>query len=226
MAAVKEYGQFCALARALDQIGDRWTLLVVRQLLIRPATYTALQRALPGVATNLLAERLRALQDDGLVARLATDATRAPYALTARGAALRPVVLALIRWGAPLMERGPGDDAVDDGWAILALEALLTSTAYLGPKGRLRITCGDVVLDVVADEQGRRVEERAGVRPGAHATGPLPAVLASAYRGSPSPRVKVTGSRRLARSLLDGNLSGASGRPLHHSAALRRTTGT
>src|SRR5687768_3268395 len=66
MGLVKSYGQFCGLARALDHVGDRWTLLIVRELLIEPRRYSQIRDALPGVATNLLADRLRSLEADGL----------------------------------------------------------------------------------------------------------------------------------------------------------------
>jgi DNA-binding HxlR family transcriptional regulator len=183
MARVKKYGQFCALARALDQIGDRWSLLIVRELLVAPATYSTLLRRLPGLATNLLGDRLRDLQAAGLVGsdRERTD----PYELTERGQALRPVVRALIRWGAPLMVTGPGEDAVQDHWAALALEAVLTSDRVTGAPTRLRMTCGATQVDVVLGPHGRRVEQ---APPGASAdvelTGSLPELLVAAQSGA------------------------------------------
>src|SRR5271156_5649061 len=103
---MRSYGQYCALAKALDVIGDRWTLRIVRELLIRGACrYTDLRHGLPGIATNLLAERLRELEQAGLVRR--EDApppiATALFSLTPRGEQLRPVVYELGRWGAPLM---------------------------------------------------------------------------------------------------------------------------
>src|SRR6202042_2649537 len=67
--SMRSYDQYCAVARALDVVGDRWTLLIVRELLIRPSRYGELQDGLPGVATNLLAERLRHLEESGVVTR-------------------------------------------------------------------------------------------------------------------------------------------------------------
>ncbi|HVE98266.1 MAG TPA: helix-turn-helix domain-containing protein [Mycobacteriales bacterium] len=208
MAGVKDYGQFCALARALDQIGDRWTLLVVRELLLGPATYSQLQRALPGVATNLLADRLRDMAADGIVEREVPGGARSAYLLTSRGSDLRPVVHALVRWGGPLMGAGPAGDVVDERWLGLALEALLTTSAYDGELGRARVRCGGVTVDVVAAGRSRRVEwvrDESQGDPGAPdvaVTGSLPDVLAAAYRGRLPAGLRVKGSRRLARTLL------------------------
>jgi DNA-binding HxlR family transcriptional regulator len=95
---MRSYGQYCGLARGLDVIGDRWVLLIVRELLNGPRRYGELLDGLPGVATNLLAERLRAMQADGLVIRTAYHG----YALTERGLGLREVVFAIGRWALPL----------------------------------------------------------------------------------------------------------------------------
>src|SRR3989442_8508849 len=100
------YRQYCALAKALDVIGDRWTLLIVRELMLRGACrYTDLQAGLPGIATNLLADRLRDLEDQGVVRRESAPPPIATtlFVLTSRGEELRPVMEGLVRWGAPLM---------------------------------------------------------------------------------------------------------------------------
>lgn len=127
MSVAKTYGQFCALARALDHIGDRWTLLVVRELLIATAGYGDLQASLPGVPTNLLADRLRDLERDGLVRRTTDerDRRRSTYRLTPLGRELEPAIRALIVWGRHWMSGGPGDDRFDPRWMTLAITALL-----------------------------------------------------------------------------------------------------
>jgi DNA-binding HxlR family transcriptional regulator len=201
MARVKGYGQFCALARALDQIGDRWSLLIVRELLVAPATYGTLMRRLPGLATNLLAERLRDLQVAGLVRaeRARTD----PYDLTERGQALRPVVQALIRWGAPLMVTGPRDDAMQDHWVVLALEAVLTSDRVTGAPTRLRMTCGTSQVDVVLGPGSRRVEQaRPEVSADVELTGTLPELLAAAQSGAVPAGLVARGRPGAARAVL------------------------
>src|SRR5918994_5896036 len=96
---MKSYGQYCALARGLDVVGDRWVLLIVRELLIGPRRYGELAHGLPGIATNLLAERLRTMHANGLVAR--TDDDR--YQLTEWGDGLSEVAAAIGRWASPLM---------------------------------------------------------------------------------------------------------------------------
>lgn len=107
----RRYGQFCGLARALDVVGDRWTLLIVRELLIEPRRFGELRTGLRGVATNLLSDRLRRLEADAVVERrLGAPEAGTRYALTPRGDALRPVVEELVRWSGPLMASGRGQD--------------------------------------------------------------------------------------------------------------------
>lgn len=199
MAAVKRYGQFCALARTLDEVGDRWTLLVVRELMIAPAGYSDLLARLPGVATNLLAERLARLQDSGLVER---EADTRRYALTARGRGLRPVLHELIRWGAPLMASGPGDDLVDEQWAVLALDALLTSPDVQGARTRVTLRAGGTELDVILDRSGRRVTAGRGARSDAVVSGALPDLLAAVVSGAPTAGTTVSGDPAAARRVL------------------------
>lgn len=109
---MRSYGQYCGLARALDVLGDRWTLLVVRELIDGPRRYNELLGGLPGIATNLLVQRLRSLESDGVVRRL--DDGR--YALTAWGEDLHEVVYALGRWAGPLMARPRGEDEFRPNW--------------------------------------------------------------------------------------------------------------
>ncbi|WP_069161329.1 winged helix-turn-helix transcriptional regulator [Nocardia altamirensis] len=124
----RSYGQYCGLARALDVIGDRWNLLIVRQLLVAPARYRDLLDGLAGVATNLLSDRLRDLEAAGVVERrLADEGNAVIYALTAWGAQLREPIEGLIRWSAPLMVRGPAEDRFRPEWLAVALPALLGS---------------------------------------------------------------------------------------------------
>lgn len=119
---MRSYGQYCGVAKALDVIGDRWTLLIVRELLTRgPCRYTDLMDGLPGIATNLLAQRLAALEDAGVVRREAATPPVATdlFHLTPRGAALEPVLLELGRWGGPLLATARRDDAFRDHWLKL-----------------------------------------------------------------------------------------------------------
>lgn len=159
---MRNYGQFCALARALDHVGHRWTLLIVRELLLGPSRFTDLRTALPGIATNLLTERLRALQDDGLVRQreLPPPAASTVYELTDAGEELREVVHGLIRWGGRWMPAGIGDDHFDPAWLALALEAL-----GVGERA------GNIDIDLEADGTKVELEIREGrIRRRLHAT--------------------------------------------------------
>ncbi len=138
------YGQYCGLARSLDVIGDRWTLLIIRELMAGRSRYQEIRAGLPGIATNLLAERLRRLDSDGLLRRDGVD-----YVLTQRGKDLRPVVRELIRWAEPLMVEGQVDDHFDGTWLVVALDALLQPTK----QGRVQIHTGGTTVHVLSDEE-------------------------------------------------------------------------
>src|SRR6478672_10521668 len=97
--ARRSYDQYCGLARALDVLGERWTLLVVRNLLLGPLRYSELLRGLPGITTNLLAKRLREMEALGLVERIRSAGGSEASRLTESGATLEPAVHALGRWG-------------------------------------------------------------------------------------------------------------------------------
>jgi DNA-binding HxlR family transcriptional regulator len=111
---MRSYGQYCSIAKALDVVGDRWTLLIIRELLIRGACrYTDLKDGLPGIATNLLSDRIRELESAGLIEREDAPPPVATtlYRLTDAGAELLPVLDALGRWGVRYMaEPAEGDE--------------------------------------------------------------------------------------------------------------------
>src|ERR687889_2824463 len=98
---MRSYGDRCGIARALDVVGERWALLVVRELLLGPKRFTDLRAGLPNVGPDVLAQRLRELEAAGVVrrAKLPPPAASKVYELTPRGAELEPVILALGRWG-------------------------------------------------------------------------------------------------------------------------------
>jgi DNA-binding HxlR family transcriptional regulator len=143
---MRSYGQYCAISRSLDLIGDRWNLLIVRELLVRgPSRYTDLQYGLPGIATNLLADRLRQLEAGGLVEREDAPAPIATtlFRLTARGEALRGMLSELVRWGADLMVEEPGDDAFRGHWLAMPAEVYLAGSADRDPPVTLELRAGD-----------------------------------------------------------------------------------
>src|SRR6266540_2044275 len=117
----RNYKQFCGLARALDRVGERWTLLIVRNLLLGPKRYSDLLEELPGITTNLLAARLREMVSTGLVEkRKAAAPVRATvYELGATGRALEPAIMELARWGARFMDGPREDDTMNIAWGML-----------------------------------------------------------------------------------------------------------
>ncbi|BCL26698.1 winged helix-turn-helix transcriptional regulator [Streptomyces aurantiacus] len=123
MSPRRSYDQYCSAARALDAVGDRWTLLIVRELLAGPRRYTDLHADLPGVSTDVLASRLKDMERDGLTTRRRMPPPGAVYVyeLTGRGRELLPVLQALGEWGAPLLAQRRPTDAVRAHWFALPL---------------------------------------------------------------------------------------------------------
>ena len=116
----RSYQQFCGVARALDLVGERWTLLLVRNLLLGPQRYGELLAGLPGITTNLLAKRLKDMEAAGLVERIGAGPARA-YRLNADGRALEPAIHALGAWGWRRMTApGPGERRSLE-WLLVAL---------------------------------------------------------------------------------------------------------
>jgi len=153
---MRSYGQQCALARALDVVGERWTLLIVRELLIRDGCrYTDLRKGLPGIPTNLLADRLDEMEKAGLVTKEAAPPPVATnlFRLTQRGRELEAAIAALGRWGAPLLAKNPGKDEFCDHWVALPLRLYVRDNAPSGPAVRLGMLAGDelVTLETVGD---------------------------------------------------------------------------
>ncbi|MCB5910253.1 winged helix-turn-helix transcriptional regulator [Streptomyces pinistramenti] len=140
----RSYDQYCAVARALDAVGDRWTLLIVRELLGGARRYTELHADLPGVSTDMLASRLKDMERDGLVTRrrLAPPGAAYVYELTGRGRALLPVLTALADWGAPELGSPRPTDAVRAHWFAVPLMTRIADHFADGPG----------VLEVVLDE--------------------------------------------------------------------------
>jgi len=159
---VRSYGQYCSVAKALDVVGDRWTLLIVRELLLQGrCRYTDLQHGLPGIATILLSERLKELEDNGLVRR---DAAPPPvattlYSLSDAGRELEPVVRDLGRWGARFMPHPEGDEEFRSHWLAFPVSEFLRDSAPDGPPVAIEIRTGDrpAVIEVGGGEIGTRL---------------------------------------------------------------------
>ncbi len=132
---MKSYNESCPAARALDVIGDRWSLLVLRELLIQgPCRYTDLARGLPGIATSVLADRLRSLEESGLIRREAAPPPIATtlFHLTEEGRAVEPVLVTLGRWGVEHLDGPRPDAAVQFHWFPWAASLYLRGHAAEG----------------------------------------------------------------------------------------------
>ncbi|MBK8461020.1 MAG: helix-turn-helix domain-containing protein [Micropruina sp.] len=179
---MRSYGQYCALARGLDLVGDRWTLLIVRELLtLGPCRYSDLLRGLPGIATNLLADRLNSMEASGLVERreLVRPASGTVIALTPRGSALQGVVREFLKWGAPAMMAPTPEEAFQAHWLALPLRALCRDNKPSA--GRQVVRIGDVAdgCDIEADAGSITVSpSRATVTPDAVVSGAPDAIVA------------------------------------------------
>ncbi len=150
---MRSYGEYCSIAKALDVVGDRWTLLIIRELLIRGGCrYTDLKHGLPGIATNLLADRLRELESAGLVRREDAPPPVATtlFHLTDAGAELQPVLDAIGRWGVRyMMEPADGDEFRGHWFAFPAL-FFLNDRDPDGPPVSIELRTADdpVVIEV------------------------------------------------------------------------------
>src|SRR5919198_4404685 len=143
---MRSYGQYCGVAKALDVLGERWTLLIVRELLIRgPSRYTDLRHGLPGIATNLLAARLRELEEAGIVQREDAPPPVATtlFELTERGKALEPILHELGRWAGPLLALPAEEDSKFNAyWLALPARLHLTDAAPGRRPGGIQIRGG------------------------------------------------------------------------------------
>ena len=159
---MRSYGQYCTIARALDVVGERWTLLIVRELLLQgPSRFTDLKNGLPGIATNLLSGRLKDLEDDGLIAREDAPPPVATtlYALTDQGRSLEPVLKALGEWGRPLMAVEHAGDAFQPQWLAYAAASFAVDADPQAAPVAIQLIAGDksAVIEVGGGEVRSRV---------------------------------------------------------------------
>ncbi len=146
---MKRYGQYCPVAHALDQVGDRWELLVVRELMLGQRRYTDLAGALPGIGSNILASRLRDLESAGIVrkTKLPPPWAVTVYELTEHGRALEPVLRSLARWGA----RTLGAPDPGDCWSTYAVHARFRPESAVDGSYEIRFVDGETISMEVAD---------------------------------------------------------------------------
>jgi DNA-binding HxlR family transcriptional regulator len=190
---VRSYGQYCSVAKALDVIGDRWNLLIIRELLLRaPCRYTDLLHGLPGIATNLLADRLRGLERAGIVSREDAPPPVATtlFSLTDRGRELKPILRQLGQWGAPLMLEPADADTFRSRWLELPVELFLTDAAPDSPPVTIELRTGDEPMLI------ETVDGSVRARPGA----------------AEEPDLVLSGEPQLVVGLLSGRLALADAR--------------
>jgi DNA-binding HxlR family transcriptional regulator len=154
----KSYDQYCPVAHALDLIGERWSMLIVKDLMHGPKRYTDLAEQLPGIGTNILAARLKALEECGVIEKktLPPPAASRVYELTDYGRSLKPVMRELALWGARSL--GPPKDADElfEGWLANAIDTMLGPYAT---EGSIEFRVGDEVATLT---EGAAVPGAAG----------------------------------------------------------------
>ncbi|HWT06809.1 MAG TPA: helix-turn-helix domain-containing protein, partial [Xanthomonadales bacterium] len=169
LASVKTraYGQYCGFARALEVVGERWALLVVRDLLVGPKRFTDLLHGLPGIPSNVLTTRLKELENAGVARRrvLPRPARAVVYELTEYGLELEPVVAEMGRWGA----KNLGDPRCDETITVDSLITALRTTFHPEAARKFRagyeLRVGEIVLHARVDDA--RADVAAGSLPGA-----------------------------------------------------------
>jgi DNA-binding HxlR family transcriptional regulator len=147
----KRYDQYCPVAHALGLVGERWSLLIVRELLQGPKRYTDLAASLPGIGTNILAARLKELEANGLLTkhRLAPPAASQVYELTPYGLELKPVMRALALWGLRSIGEPTDEEDFAPGWLYGALDTVFAPAA---PPGSFEFRIGREVAGIVGGE--------------------------------------------------------------------------
>ncbi|WP_191907779.1 winged helix-turn-helix transcriptional regulator [Nocardioides cynanchi] len=203
--ATKTYDQYCGIAAALDRVGDRWTLLVLRELSFGECRFTDLRSRLPGIATNLLADRLRSLEEDGLVEQreLPAPAARSVYALTPEGRRVTPVLRALSGFGQAFLP-DPVEGAVRPEMVVHGtLAPRLDSRAWPDTSLRVRFALGgsEQWLEL---EAGRLVRPDTGAPPDLLVAGSAAALMelcrGTARLADLGDRLQVSGSRAARRT--------------------------
>lgn len=184
--SARTYGQYCGLARALELVGDRWALLIVRDLLVGPRRFTELEAGLPSISTSVLAARLKGLEEDGIVRREIPPRPESGfrYALTPFGCELEEAALALGRWGARALGEPREGEVVTAESMVMSLRTLFRPEAARGLDARFQLRLGEVVV-------------HARVKAGGLEAAPGPA---------PSPDLSIEAGPRL-RALLAGEIT-------------------
>lgn len=191
----RSYDDPCGTARALDVVGERWALLVVRELLLGPKRFSDLVRGLPGTSQNVLSQRLRELVDAQVVTRhrLGPPVSGQVYELTERGHALRPVIVELGRWGSRI-PADTGGELSPDAFVI----ALLTTFDGSPGECTVELRIDDDVFGVTLADGSVDIARGTPARPDAVLTGSAAAVRGVVFGGLPLSELDVTGDRAVA----------------------------
>ncbi|MFI5613410.1 winged helix-turn-helix transcriptional regulator [Amycolatopsis sp. NPDC051903] len=162
----RAFGQYCGLARALELVGERWALLILRDLTVRPRRYTDLLTGLPGIPTNVLSTRLKELEESGIVERRVAPAPQRGiiYALTPVGQELEPAILALGRWGATQLDEPRPGEIVTPESVTLNFRAAFDSDGAAGVTASWEIHAHDLVVHLAVTDG--KLESGPGPAPG------------------------------------------------------------
>lgn len=203
------YHQYCALARALEVVDGRWTLLIVRELAPGPRRFTDILDGLPGISRKLLTDRLRDLERDGVIARrdLPPPAARQVYELTADGRDLSRAMAPLIRWGAGRLGEPEPDDVFDARWAAVAMVSLADRNAAQGVRETYQYVVGGTAFHFVVDDgdielrNGHAADPSVVVRTDGQTFAQLASGKLAASAALASGALTINGNQRAARRL-------------------------
>ena len=161
--AARSYGQYCGVTTAVELIGERWALLIVRDLLVGPRRYTDLKQGLPRIPTNILSTRLKELQEGGVVRRVLLLNCGLVYELTPYGRSFEPIMLALGRWGFQAMGEPEEGDVVTPDSLTMALRTAFVAEGAADAEYELHV--GDVALRASVHDGELRVAQLAPPAP-------------------------------------------------------------
>ena len=161
----RAYGQYCGLARAVEIVGERWVVLIIRDLLVGPKRFTDLHRGLPRIPTNVLTSRLKELESAGVVRRrvLPRPAGSVIYELTEYGTELEDVLIGLGRWGAKLLDGPRLDEIITVDSLVMAMRSTFHPEAARGLHVGYELRFGDIIIHARVDDG--KVEAAAGPLP-------------------------------------------------------------
>lgn len=206
--AARNYGQYCGVTTALELVGERWALLIVRDLLVGPRRYTDLKQGLPRIPTNILSTRLKELQDAGVVRRLPM-AHGLAYDLTDYGRGLDDVVLALGRWGfASMGAPAEGDVVTSDSLTMTLRSAFQADVAGSFPATAYELHWDEVALGIRASAEGLVIATLPGTSgtPAPAAVDPLADGVDLAFATGPGIRSLISGELMPTEAIDDGTV--------------------